>query len=76
MPPRRYRGATIGIVFDLWHTARAYRALRWTHEVRQLAIARLGTTGRRLGRLDPILDVVNITLLVLIPVVLVLSPPG
>ncbi len=48
-----------------------YRALRWTHHVRQLALARLGDTGRKLARLDPIMDITNITLWVVAVVALV-----
>lgn len=69
LAPRRYRGRTIGTAFDRLHTARAYRSLRWTHHVRQVAIRRLGTTGRRLSRLDPAMDAANVGLLVLVPVV-------
>jgi len=53
-------GSGIGKFFDRLHVARAFRALRWTHHVRQIALCRLGPTGRRLGKLDPILDVVNV----------------
>ena len=52
-------------MLDRLNLARGYRALRWTHHVRQLALARLGDTGRRLARLDPIMDITNITLWVL-----------
>jgi hypothetical protein len=60
LAPRDNLGSSIGRFFDRLHVARAFRSLRWTHHVRQVALKRLGATGRRLGRLDPILDVVNI----------------
>lgn len=50
----------IGKFFDRIHVARAFRSLRWTHHVRQVALGRLGSTGRRLAKLDPLLDIVNI----------------
>jgi hypothetical protein len=60
LSPRDNVGSGIGKFFDRLHVARAFRSLRWTHHVRQVALMRLGPTGRRLGRLDPILDIVNI----------------
>lgn len=71
LEPRSYRGARIGVVLDRLHVMRAYRALRWTHHVRLVAHRRLGATGRRLARLDPIMDVTGVVLLLLIPVLLV-----
>jgi hypothetical protein len=65
LAPRTNVGSSIGRVLDLLNLARGYRALRWTHHVRQVALARLGERGRRLGRLDPIMDVTNITLWVI-----------
>jgi hypothetical protein len=62
LAPRTNFGSGIGRVLDRLNLARGYRALRWTHHVRQVALARLGDTGRRLARLDPIMDVTNITL--------------
>jgi hypothetical protein len=64
LPPRTGFGQSIGTRLDRLHVTRAYRSLRWTHHVRQVAIARLGKTGAHLARLDPILDVINITFLV------------
>jgi len=61
LSPRENFGSSIGLFFDRLHVARAYRSLRWTHHVRQVAQHRLGEEGRRLGRLDPIFDVINIT---------------
>ena len=62
LAPRTSFGSGIGHVLDRLNLARGYRALRWTHHVRQVALARLGATGRRLQRLDPIMDTTNITL--------------
>ena len=61
LSPRTNFGHSIGLFFDRLHVARAFRALRWTHHVRQVAQRRLGERGRRLGKLDPIFDIVNIT---------------
>jgi hypothetical protein len=68
LSPRTYFGAAIGRLSDRLNVARAYRALRWTHHVRQVAIRRLGETGLRLSRLDPVLDVAGVALFLAIPV--------
>lgn len=60
LSPRENFGSSIGKFFDRLHVARAFRALRWTHHVRQVALGRLGPTGVKVGKLDPIFDVVNI----------------
>lgn len=60
LTPRENFGSSIGLFFDRLHIATAFRELRWTHHVRQVAQHRLGETGRKLGKLDPILDIVNI----------------
>ncbi len=65
LAPRTYFGSSVTGVLDRLHAARAYRSLRWTHHVRQVALARLGAAGRRLANLDPIMDAVNVTLFVL-----------
>ena len=62
LAPRTNFGSGIGHILDRLNLARGYRALRWTHHVRQVALARLGSTGRKLQRLDPIMDITNITL--------------
>jgi len=62
LAPRTNIGSGIGHVLDRLNLARGYRALRWTHHVRQVALARLGPTGRKLQRLDPIMDITNIAL--------------
>ena len=56
LPPRAYLGNSLTGILDRLHAARAYRSLRWTHHVRQVALARLGATGRRIAHLDPIMD--------------------
>ena len=71
LSPRTNFGSGIGHLLDRLNLARGYRALRWTHHVRQLALARLGHTGRKLSRLDPIMDVTNIALWVVAVVALV-----
>ena len=73
LPPRAYFGSSLTGILDRLHAARAYRSLRWTHHVRQVALARLGGTGRRLAHLDPILDVTNVTLFVIAIAALALS---
>lgn len=68
-------GSGIGRWLDRRNLAKAFRALRWTHHVRQEALRRLGATGERVGRLDPILDVVNIgSFLILMLTVLAVTP--
>jgi hypothetical protein len=62
LSPRTNFGSGIGHVLDRLNLARGYRALRWTHHVRQVALARLGPTGQKLRHLDPIMDITNITL--------------
>jgi hypothetical protein len=60
LSPRENFGSSIGVFFDRLNLARGFRAFRWTHHVRQVALRRLGPTGDRVGKLDPTLDVVNI----------------
>jgi len=60
LSPRTNFGSGVGKFFDRLNLARAFRSLRWTHHVRQVALQRLGSHGARIGKLDPILDVVNI----------------
>ncbi len=45
---------------DRYKVARALRALRWTHNVRQVALARVSPGPGWWRRLDPIIDVVNL----------------
>jgi hypothetical protein len=60
LAPRTNVGSGIGRFFDRKHLATAFRSLRWTHHVRQVALGRLGTTGDKVGKLDTILDIVNV----------------
>ena len=61
-------------MFDRMHVARAYRSLRWTHHVRREAIGRLGpNASRRVAKIDPSMDIANIStavLAVIVPVAL------
>jgi hypothetical protein len=70
LEPRTGFGSGISRFLDRLMVARAFRSLRWTHHVRQLAIRRLGRTGARLSHLDPVLDVANVAFLVLAFIVL------
>lgn len=45
---------------DRYKVAKAYRALRWTHHVRQVALDRVSPGPGWWRRWDPILDVVNV----------------
>jgi hypothetical protein len=76
LSPRTNVGSGIGRVLDRLNLARAYRALRWTHHTRQLALARLGENGRRASRLDPIMDIMNIALWVVAVVALIATGVG
>lgn len=73
LPPRTSVTRPLGLRLDRLNIMRAFRALRWTHDVRQAAIRRLGTTGERLSRLDPILDVANVSLFFVLLAVVVLA---
>jgi hypothetical protein len=64
LEPRTGFGSGIGRFLDRLMVARAFRSLRWTHHVRALALRRLGPSGARLARLDPVLDVLNVTFLI------------
>jgi len=45
---------------DRYKVAKAFRVLRWTHHVRQLALDRVSPGPGWWRRLDPILDVANV----------------
>jgi hypothetical protein len=45
---------------DRYKVAKAFRALRWTHHVRQVALDRVASGSRWWRRLDPTLDIVNV----------------
>ncbi|MGA7757364.1 MAG: hypothetical protein WCA57_05925 [Ilumatobacteraceae bacterium] len=75
LEPRTGLGSGIGVWLDRRNLAKAYRSLRWTHHVRQEALRRLGPSGDRVSKLDPILDVVNIATFVVMVVVVFTSAP-
>ena len=69
-------GSGIGKWLDRLQLARAFRALRWTHHVRQVALQRLGPSGRWVSRVDPVRDITNISLWVIAILGLVASTSG
>jgi hypothetical protein len=73
LAPRTNFGSGVGHVLDRLNLARGYRALRWTHHVRQVALSRLGDRGRQVARLDPIMDITNISLWVVAIVSLIVT---
>jgi hypothetical protein len=68
----------VGRPFRVWadrlHLVRAYRSLRWTSAVRQLAADRLGRWGRILSWSDPVLLVADVVMFVALFVVVYLNP--
>lgn len=72
---RRERSTT-RLWSDRWHLTRAYRALRWTWAVRQVAAERLGELGRQLLRCGPVLRWASILLFTgyLVTIFLTLEP--
>lgn len=68
-------GSALGNWQDRLNIARAFRSLRWTHGVRQVAIRRLGTRGSQLARLDPIMDTANTVLPVIFVIVALVGSP-
>ena len=77
----RYLGSVLSETDSDWpalrrNLAKAYRSLRWTHHVRQMALRRLGPSGDRVSKLDPILDVVNIATFVVMVVVVFTTAPA
>jgi len=49
-----------GTFSDRYKVAKAYRLLRWTHHVHQVALDRIAPGPSWWSRVDPILDVVNV----------------
>ena len=49
-----------GAFSDRYKVAKAFRLLRWTHHVRQVALDRVAPGPSWWRRLDPIIDVVNV----------------
>lgn len=62
LAPRTGFGRWFGRFMDLRQVVRAYKALRWTHHVRQEAIRRVAPTDHWLWRLDRKFDVATIVL--------------
>ncbi len=80
---RRETGSSIGPgmlrrPFRVWadrlHLVRAYRSLRWTSTVRELAARRLGRWGRVLSWSGPVLLVTDVIMFVTLFVVVYLNP--
>lgn len=80
---RTASGSTIGPdifrrPFRVWadrlHLVSAYRALRWTWTVRQIAVGRLGRWGKVLGWSGPVLLVVDIALSIALVLVVKFNP--
>jgi hypothetical protein len=76
LSPRTGFGSAIGKWLDRLQLARAFRALRWTHHVRQVALMRLQATRPWLSQLDPTMDIANISLWAIATGALVLSSAG
>ena len=74
LTPRTGIGGAIGRWLDRRNVAKAYRALRWTHHVRQEAAGRLGPSRRYVAKLDPLLDAVNVAAFVAMIVVVFAIP--
>jgi len=70
--PNLWAGRTIATYVDRFHVLQAFRALRWTHGVRQTAQTRLGERGRRLGQIDRIIGIVNIASAVILVVTIII----
>lgn len=75
LQPRTGVAGGIGRWLDRRNVAKAYRSLRSTHHVRQVALQRLGPTGTRVSILDPILDVANTAAFATMVVVVFTTPP-
>ena len=67
-------GGRSGVWADRLHLVRAYRSLRWTSTVRQLAATRLGRPGRVLSWSGPALLVLDVVSFVALIVVVYLNP--
>jgi len=69
----RKRRSWIRLWSDRWHLTRAYRALRWTWAVRQVAAERLGELGQQLVRCGPVLRWASIVLFIVYLVTIILT---
>ncbi|MET0865629.1 MAG: hypothetical protein ABWZ98_14965 [Nakamurella sp.] len=68
------QGRTLRVWTDRLHLVRAYRSLRWTSSVRQLAARGLGSWGRVLSWSGPVLFVIDVVMIVVLVVVVYLNP--
>lgn len=66
-------GSTIGKWLDRRQLAKGFRALRWTHHIRQAALDQLGTTGDHLRGAERVVDVANIVVVAAAAVASVLT---
>ncbi len=60
LPPRTGWNRHYATLSDQYKVAKAFRSLRWTHNVRQVALDRVSPGPGWWRRLDPIIDVANI----------------
>ena len=60
LEPRTGRNRHWGTFSDRYKVAKAYRLLRWTHHVRQVALDRVAPGPSWWRRVDPVLDVTNV----------------
>ena len=60
LEPRTGRNRHWGTMSDRYKVAKAYRLLRWTHHVRQVALDRVAPGPGWWRRIDPLIDVANI----------------
>ena len=60
LEPRTGRNRHWGAMSDRYKVAKAYRLLRWTHHVRQVALDRVAPGPSWWRRIDPVIDVVNV----------------
>ena len=60
LEPRTGVNRNWGTFSDRYKVAKAYRLLRWTHHVRQVALDRVAPGPSWWRRADPIIDVVNV----------------
>lgn len=80
---RRESGSTVGphmwrrpfrVLTDRLHLVRAYRSLRWTSAVGDLAASRIGTWGKALSWSGPVLAIVDVLLVIALVVVVIENP--
>ena len=64
LEPRTGRNRHWATFSDRYKVAKAFRLLRWTHHVRQVALDRIAPGPSWWRRVDPILDVLNVVAVV------------